>query len=176
MLPYALTPSFPYSHKTGYNQIPSLMNDNSLHQRTQAQLQSLVDIITEHCDFLTLNHHISQEYVDNFEQHIEHTVTNFATYTILQRATLTLQVDLPDLVIAHPVTVPPGELFPTSSSTLPPSPFTNRRARFTYYAVRKGCTCGIFNSWTECSAQVTGYSGSEFKGFNNLLAAQTYLQ
>jgi hypothetical protein len=152
------------------------MNDNSLHLRTQAQLQSLVDIITEHCDFLTRNHHLSQEYVHNFEQHIEHTVTNFSTYAILQRATLTLQVDLPELAIAHPVTVPPGEPYRTSSSNLSPSPFTHRRARFTHYAVRKGRTCGIFNSWTECSAQVTGYSGSEFKGFNNLLAAQNYLQ
>ncbi len=104
------------------------MNDNLLYQRTQAQLQSLVDIITEHCNILTLNRHLSQEYVDNFEQHIEHTVTNFATYTILQRATLTLHVDLPELAIAHPITVLPSELYTTSSSTLPPSPFTNRQA------------------------------------------------
>jgi hypothetical protein len=152
------------------------MNDNSLHQRTQARLQSLVDIITEHCDFLALNHQFSQEYVDNFEQHIEHTVTNIATYTILQRATLTLQADLPELAIAHPVLVPLSDLHTSSSAPIPPSPFITRRANFKYYAVRKGRTCGIFNTWTECSAQVTGFSGCQFKGFNNLLAAQTYLQ
>jgi hypothetical protein len=66
------------------------MNDNLLHQRTRAQLRSLSDIIAEHCDILILNNQLSREYVENVDYHIEYTLSNFATYTVLQRATLTL--------------------------------------------------------------------------------------
>jgi hypothetical protein len=50
-----------------------------------------------------------------------------------------------------------------------------RRGRYLCYAVRKGCTRGIFNSWDECRLQVEGIA-NEYKGFNDLHAAQTYLQ
>ena len=44
------------------------------------------------------------------------------------------------------------------------------------YAVRKGRTTGIFWTWAECKAQVMGYSGAQFKGFNDPEAAEAYLQ
>ena len=30
-----------------------------------------------------------------------------------------------------------------------------------YYAVRKGKTPGIYNSWSECKLQVDGFSGAD---------------
>lgn len=36
-----------------------------------------------------------------------------------------------------------------------------------WYAVRVGRTPGIYETWDECRKQVDGYSGSEFKSFNN---------
>lgn len=44
-----------------------------------------------------------------------------------------------------------------------------------YYAVRKGITTGIFTSWDDCKASVSGYSGAEYKSFPSLAQAQAYL-
>ena len=33
------------------------------------------------------------------------------------------------------------------------------------YAVRKGKKTGVFTSWEECSASVSGFPGAEYKGF-----------
>ena len=44
-----------------------------------------------------------------------------------------------------------------------------------FYAVRKGITPGIYQSWTECKAMVTGYSGAEYKSFPTLQEAQKYM-
>jgi ribonuclease HI len=41
-----------------------------------------------------------------------------------------------------------------------------------YYVVWKGRTPGIFNSWEECSAQVTGFNGAEYKSFENRSSAE----
>lgn len=38
-------------------------------------------------------------------------------------------------------------------------------AKQKFYAVRKGRMTGIFHTWDECQAQVSGYSGAEFKSF-----------
>lgn len=35
-----------------------------------------------------------------------------------------------------------------------------------YYAVRKGRQTGVFETWTQCQRQVTGFSGAEFKSFS----------
>ena len=43
------------------------------------------------------------------------------------------------------------------------------------YAVRKGLTPGIYKSWEECKAQVSGYSGAEYKSFSKMEEAQAYL-
>lgn len=44
-----------------------------------------------------------------------------------------------------------------------------------YYAVKNGRKVGIFNSWDECSAQVKGYSGAQFKKFESLEEAKSYI-
>lgn len=48
-------------------------------------------------------------------------------------------------------------------------------AKTKYYVVWKGRRTGIFNSWDECSAQVSGYPGAEYKAFDSLPAAQAAL-
>ena len=44
-----------------------------------------------------------------------------------------------------------------------------------YYAVRKGKTTGIFESWDECRESVSGFSGAEYKGFLSVDDALAYL-
>lgn len=41
-----------------------------------------------------------------------------------------------------------------------------------YYVVWKGRQTGIFTTWEECSAQVTGYPGAEYKSFDSRPAAE----
>ena len=151
------------------------MNDNSLQQRTQSKLQILSDIIAAHCSLLADNNYLPHDYVTHFEQHLDLTLINFSTYTALQRATLT-PLDVTQTVTAYPVSVSHQEQTSSSGVPLPPSPFTNHRGKYSFYAVRKGRVCGIYRSWLECSVQVTGFSGSEFKGFYDLISAQNYLQ
>ena len=45
-------------------------------------------------------------------------------------------------------------------------------AKQKYYAVWKGRKTGIFTSWDECSAQVTGYPEAEYKSFDSKQAAE----
>jgi hypothetical protein len=157
------------------NQDPTLMHDNSLQQRTQSKLQILSDIIAAHCSLLADNNYLPHDYVTHFEQHLDLTLINFSTYTALQRATLN-PPDVNQTVTAYPVSVSHREQNSSSIIPLPPSPFTNHRGKYSFYAVRKGRVCGIYRSWLECSVQVTGFSGSEFKGFYDLTSAQNYLQ
>ncbi len=44
-----------------------------------------------------------------------------------------------------------------------------------YYAVKKGKSTGIFQSWEECRASVEGYPGAVYKGFPGLEEAEGYL-
>lgn len=44
-----------------------------------------------------------------------------------------------------------------------------------FYAVRKGKCPGIYGSWDECSKQVQGFSGAEYKGFKTKYEAELYL-
>lgn len=43
------------------------------------------------------------------------------------------------------------------------------------YAVKKGKTTGLFDSWSVCSNAVKGYPGAEFKGFETEEEARAYL-
>jgi ribonuclease HI len=43
------------------------------------------------------------------------------------------------------------------------------------YAVKQGRETGIFNSWSECQQAVKGYSGAEYKSFNDIEKAKKYL-
>lgn len=44
-----------------------------------------------------------------------------------------------------------------------------------YYAVKAGRQTGLFTSWTDCKAQVEGYSGAIYKSFPTVQEAQQYL-
>jgi ribonuclease HI len=41
-----------------------------------------------------------------------------------------------------------------------------------FYVVWKGRQPGVFNTWEACSANVTGFTGAEYKSFDNLAAAE----
>lgn len=43
-----------------------------------------------------------------------------------------------------------------------------------YYAVQKGRNPGVYNDWSSCSRQVSGYSGSVYRKFDTLAAAQQF--
>lgn len=45
-----------------------------------------------------------------------------------------------------------------------------------FYAVKKGRKTGIFDTWAECQAQVTGYSGATYKSFSTLEEAKNFLK
>lgn len=45
-----------------------------------------------------------------------------------------------------------------------------------YYAVKKGRTTGIFESWAECEKQVKGFSGAEYKSFKDKADALNFLK
>lgn len=48
-------------------------------------------------------------------------------------------------------------------------------AKKKYYAVRKGKKTGLFETWDECRAQVSGFSGAEYKSFPTKEEAEGYL-
>ena len=45
-----------------------------------------------------------------------------------------------------------------------------------YYAVRKGRIPGIYETWDECKALVTGFKGAEYKSFTTKNEAQEYIK
>ena len=49
-------------------------------------------------------------------------------------------------------------------------------AKTKFYVVWKGRRTGIFTTWDECSAQVSGYPGAEYKSFDSLPAAEAALR
>lgn len=44
-----------------------------------------------------------------------------------------------------------------------------------YYAVRKGRDVGVYRTWDECKAQVSGYSGAIYKKFTSLSEAEAFI-
>lgn len=48
-------------------------------------------------------------------------------------------------------------------------------AKKKYYAVKKGKSTGVFQTWEECKASVDGYPGAEYRGFATKAEAETYL-
>jgi len=45
-----------------------------------------------------------------------------------------------------------------------------------FYAVRKGKKEGIYETWDECKALVTGFKGAEYKSFTSLDEAKAYME
>lgn len=48
-------------------------------------------------------------------------------------------------------------------------------AKKKYYAVKRGLTPGIYDSWSECEANVKGFPKAEYKGFATLDEAKEYM-
>lgn len=44
-----------------------------------------------------------------------------------------------------------------------------------FYAIRKGLSPGIYENWDEAKAQITGFSGAEYKGFMTREEAESYM-
>jgi viroplasmin and RNaseH domain-containing protein len=44
-----------------------------------------------------------------------------------------------------------------------------------FYAVRVGRSPGLYHSWNECQAQVSGYPGCKFQKFKTLAEANEFL-
>ena len=49
-------------------------------------------------------------------------------------------------------------------------------AKKKYYAVRIGKVPGIYETWNDCTAQVNGVSGAEYKSFSTIEEATAYIQ
>jgi ribonuclease HI len=49
-------------------------------------------------------------------------------------------------------------------------------AKAKYYVVWKGRKTGVFSSWDECSAQVQGFTGAQYKSFTSRAAAEQALR
>ncbi|MFT8727281.1 MAG: ribonuclease H family protein [Liquorilactobacillus ghanensis] len=47
---------------------------------------------------------------------------------------------------------------------------------YRYYVVARGRQTGIYQNWNDCLHQVKGYPQARYKGFNELKAAQNWLQ
>ena len=60
---------------------------------------------------------------------------------------------------------------PVRSAAAPPV----QRSRFPFYAVRRGYTSGVFQSWEEARAQVEGFPNNNHRGFHNLTDAWAYV-
>jgi hypothetical protein len=67
--------------------------------------------------------------------------------------------------------------YPVAPTELSPPPFSipAQAGRYSFYAVRRGRTPGIYTSWTDCKTQTHGIS-NEYRGFRTLSDAQAYLQ
>jgi ribonuclease HI len=44
-----------------------------------------------------------------------------------------------------------------------------------FYAVAKGRTVGIFNTWSECEAQVKNYAGPKYRKFASKEEAEAFI-
>lgn len=45
-----------------------------------------------------------------------------------------------------------------------------------YYAVKQGRQPGIYTTWDECKEQINQYSGAVYKSFDNMAAAEEFMQ
>lgn len=45
-------------------------------------------------------------------------------------------------------------------------------AKKKYYVVWKGATPGVYRTWAECQAQISGFPGAQYKSFENQAAAE----
>lgn len=61
--------------------------------------------------------------------------------------------------------------------TAPRPPLSLRHmGKYSVYAVASGRNPGLYSSWGETESQVRQYSGSQYKGFHSVEAAQAYME
>jgi hypothetical protein len=60
---------------------------------------------------------------------------------------------------------------PVRSAVAPPA----TRSRYPFYAVRRGHTTGVFQSWDAARVQVEGFPNNAHRGFHNLIDAWAYV-
>ena len=155
------------------NPLPHINNDfsslsNELHNLIDSHLATLTQ---EHASTVDPSHPHSlllRVLHRQFIEHVEQQLLYLRQYTTHQH-----------LLIHQFVGNNPPHHPNTNHTNLPhPNPNSNqrtsRRPRYNYYAVRKGLTRGIFESWEECRPEVEGIA-NEFKGFKHLADAQAYL-
>jgi hypothetical protein len=72
----------------------------------------------------------------------------------------------------------PTDLIQATAVLLPQPPFdtpaSSHQGRFALYAVRRGRTTGLFNSWDDCHRSVNRTS-NEYRGFDNIDDALAYI-
>ena len=158
------------------NPLPHINNDlsslsNELHDLIDSHLATLTQ---EHASTVDPSHphsRLLRVLRRQFIEHVEQQLLHLRQYTTHQHP----------FVHQFVGNSPPHH--PNTNHTNPepdpdPNPNSNqrtsRRPRYNYYAVRKGHTRGIFESWEECRPEVEGIA-NEFKGFKNLSDAQAYL-
>lgn len=171
--------------------IPPLFNDDIF-----AFVRELDDILETHLsNFIT--HHDSTEPLhprnvllrvlnQQFLDHVQQNLDGIRLYSTNQQLLLNQLAENP-----LPPNPNPNPINHANPNTNPnPNPYTDQRVqqsstapgpqtrsgsrRFSYYAVRRGRSRGIFSSWEECRRQVEGIS-NEFKGFHSIPEAHAYL-
>ena len=155
------------------NPTPHINNDlsslsNELHDLIDAHVTTLTqehvasfDPSHPHSSLLRLLH-------AQFSEHLEQQLHSLRLYTTHQ------QLLIHQFVENSPPYYP-NTTNPNSDPDPNPNPNSHqRKGRYNYYAVRKGLTRGIFESWEQCRPEVEGIA-NEFKGFKHLSDAQAYL-
>jgi hypothetical protein len=137
------------------------------HQTTLTQEHSsTVDPSHPHSLLLRVLH---QQFIEHVEQQLIH----LRQYTTHQH--LLIHQFVGNSPPHHPNTNHTNLPHPNSDPDPNPNPNSHqRKGRYNYYAVRKGLTRGIFESWEQCRPEVEGIA-NEFKGFKHLSDAQAYL-
>ena len=155
------------------NDPPSLSNE--LHDLIDAHLTTLTQ---DHFNPSHPHHLFLRVLHSQFTEHLAQQLHSLRQYTTHQQLLISQFVDnSPPQYLNTTRTNPPNhnpDPDPNSNSNQRNAKPPPRRGRYLCYAVRKGRTRGIFNSWDECRLQVEGIA-NEYKGFNDLHAAQTYL-
>ncbi len=166
------------SHTTAIPTQPQFMNDD--HESSDLNLGShhalaLRFIIDEHLLFVShsnptndpAHRHVLATLKVHFIEQIQTLLHQLRTSALHQQVLIEAVTKSSISATAYPV-------FPTE---LPPSPFSAppQEGRYSFYAVHRGQTPGIYTSWPECKPQVHGIS-NEYRGFKTLAAANAYLQ
>ena len=153
------------------NELSSLSNE--LHDLIDSHLATLTQ---EHASTVDPSHPHSlllRVLHQQFIEHVEQQLLHLRQYTTHQH--LLIHRFVGNAPPHHPNTDHTHPPHPNPDPDPNPNPNSHQtKGRYNYYAVRKGRTRGIFQSWEECRPKVEGIA-NEFKGFKTLSDAQAYL-